>query len=182
MALCSTFSTVGAMRLLVVRSVVSAAPACWPRIRSTTSRAFCGEIRIYRASAFACMLSSMPLRCLGRLRTLLRRRLHRVALKGPRRRKLAQFVPHHVLGHIHRDEFLPVVHRHGVPHEFGENGGSARPGAHHLLLIGRRQHRQLGFQVSIGKRSLLYASAHSLTSSCSCGSRSTCRCVCCCAS
>jgi len=57
-----TFSTVGAMRLLVVRSVVNAAPACWPRIRSTTSRAFCGEIRIYRASAFACMLSSMPCR------------------------------------------------------------------------------------------------------------------------
>src|ERR1039457_7320534 len=59
MALCSTFSTVGAIRLLVVRSVVNAAPACWPRIKSTTNRAFCGEIRIYRASAFACMLSSM---------------------------------------------------------------------------------------------------------------------------
>jgi len=55
MADCSTFSTVGAMRLLVVRSVVNACPAFWPRIRSTTSRAFCGEIRMYLASAFACM-------------------------------------------------------------------------------------------------------------------------------
>src|SRR5450759_3812758 len=121
MALCSTFSTVGAMRLLVVRSVVNAAPACWPRIRSTTSLAFCGETRIYRASAFACMLSSMPSvvthECLGRLRARLRRRhLHRVSLEGAGWRKFAQLVSHHVLGHIHRDELLPVVHRHGVPH------------------------------------------------------------------
>src|SRR5450759_2940548 len=117
MALCSTFSTVGATRLLVVRSVVNAAPACWPRIRSTTSRAFCGETRIYRASAFTCMLSSMPAhvkqKCLGRLRALLRcRHLHRVSLEGAGRRELAQLVSHHVLGHIHRDELLPVVHRH----------------------------------------------------------------------
>src|SRR4029077_17882782 len=115
MALCSTFSTVGAMRLLVVRSVVSAFPACWPRIRSTTSRAFCGEIRIYLASAFACMAN--PLRPgLGGLGTLLRRRLHRVALERPRGGKLAQLVPHHVLCHVHRNELSPVVHRDGVAH------------------------------------------------------------------
>src|ERR1035437_7096895 len=173
MALCSTFSTVGATRLLVVRSVVNAAPACWPRIRSTTSRAFCGETRIYRASAFTCMLSSMPSdvwrECLGRLHALLRRRLHRVSLEGAGGRKLAQLVSYHVLGHIHRDELLPVMHRHGVPHKLRKDGGSPRPCAHDLLLIGRRQHRQFGFQVSIGKRSLFYASAHCLTSSCSCG-------------
>src|ERR1019366_5044370 len=114
--------------------------------------------------------------------SLLRRHLHRVSLEGAGGRELAQLVSHHILGHIHRDELLPVVHRHGVPHELRKDGGSPRPGAHHLLLVGRRQHRQLGFQVSIGKRSLFYASAHSLTSSCSCGSQSTCRCACCCAS
>ncbi len=41
--------------------------ACWPRIRSTTSRAFCGETRIYLASA----LASMTI-LLCRLRRLLR--------------------------------------------------------------------------------------------------------------
>src|ERR1019366_3351982 len=108
-------------------------------------------------------------KCLSRLRSLLRRHLHRVSLEGAGGRELAQLVSHHILGHIHRDELLPVLHRHGVPHELRKDGGSPRPGAHPLLLVGRRQHRQLGFQVSIGKRSLLYASAHSLTSSCSCG-------------
>src|SRR5450759_2782774 len=50
---------------------------------------------------------------LGRFRSLLRRRrLHRVSLEGAGRRELAQLVSHHVLGHIHRDELLPVVHRH----------------------------------------------------------------------
>src|SRR3954469_20927203 len=104
MADCSTFSTVGAMRLLVVRSVLNAAPACLPRIRSTTRRAFCGEIRIYLASALACMTSLYI--SLGRLRRLLCRRLHRVTLEGPGRRKLAELVPHHILGDIHRDELL----------------------------------------------------------------------------
>src|SRR3954453_7781463 len=55
---CSTFSTVGAMPLLVVRRVVSACPAFCPRIRSTTRRAFCGEIRIYLASALVDILNA----------------------------------------------------------------------------------------------------------------------------
>src|ERR1017187_9242123 len=59
MADCSTFSTVGAMRLLTVRSVVMAAPACLPRIISTTRRAFCGETRMYLASALIWVLGSM---------------------------------------------------------------------------------------------------------------------------
>src|ERR1019366_3342553 len=97
MALCSTFSTVGAIRLLVVRSVVSAAPAFWPRIRSTTRRAFCGDTRMYRASALILVLASMvPSLC--RFGRLLGRRFHRVALEGPRGRKFAKLVTHHVFG------------------------------------------------------------------------------------
>src|ERR1700674_3413649 len=132
---CSTFSTVGAMRLFVVRSVLSAAPAFWPRIRSTTSRAFCGEIRIYRASALASMVF-----LLCRLSHFLRSRLHRVALEGPRRRKFAQLMPHHVFGDVHRDELLAVVDRNGVPHKLGKNGGAPRPRPHHLFLIGGAEH------------------------------------------
>src|SRR6478752_7043296 len=60
----STFAMDGAMRLLVARRIWIASPAFWPRIRSITSRAFCGEVRRYRASALACIvcLLLVPLR------------------------------------------------------------------------------------------------------------------------
>src|SRR5271154_1644451 len=51
-----TFSTDGAIRLLVVRKILIASPAFWPRIKSTTSRIFWGDVRIYLASALASML------------------------------------------------------------------------------------------------------------------------------
>jgi len=37
-----------------------------------------------------------------------RRRPHAVAFEVTRKAELAQLVPHHVLGHIHRDNFLPL--------------------------------------------------------------------------
>src|SRR5262249_10133868 len=71
------FSTEGAMRLLVVRKILMASPAFWPRIRSTTSRTFWGDVRMYLASALACMFDP-----LGRgFCRLLRRRLGCVALE-----------------------------------------------------------------------------------------------------
>src|SRR5215471_1421570 len=133
-----TFSTAGAMRLLVLRSVVMAAPAFWPRIRSTTSRAFCGEIRMYLASALASMKSS-----LCRLRRLLGGRLHGVAFERPGRRKLAELVSHHVLRDVDGNELFAVVDRDGVADELGQNRGAARPGADDLLLVGRGQNGQL---------------------------------------
>src|SRR5215469_6851653 len=175
---CRTFSTAGAIRLLVARSVLMAAPAFRPRIRSTTSRAFCGEIRMYRASAFASMSalsfqqSAFRFPFSRRLGGLLRRRLHRMSLECPRGRKFAQLVSHHVFGNVHRNEFLAVMYRDGVPDELGQNRRTARPGAHYLLLVGRAEHRQLGFQMRVGERSLLNRSPHSLTSSCSSASRS----------
>src|ERR1039458_5828487 len=110
MADCSTFSTVGAMRLLAARKALNAAPACMPRMRSTTRRAFCGETRMYLASALDSILF-----LLCRLGRLLRgRRFHRVTPEAARGRKLAHLVPHHVFGDIDRNEFLAVVYRHGV--------------------------------------------------------------------
>ena len=41
------------MRLFTVRKILIASPAYWPRIRSTTSRAVCGDVRMYLASALA---------------------------------------------------------------------------------------------------------------------------------
>src|SRR5882724_1320638 len=137
----STFSTVGAIRLLVVRSVVIACPACCPRIKSTTSRAFCGEIRMYLASALASMFK-LPLASLppssGRFRRLLSggrgRGFHRMPLELPRGRKFTEFVPHHVLGDIHRDKFPAVMHADRVAHEFRQNRRAPRPGPDHLLV------------------------------------------------
>src|SRR5579864_3849579 len=164
----STFSTVGAMRLLVVFSVVIACPACWPRIKSTTSRAFCGETRMYLASALASMSLSPRLRL--RLRRLSRllgssrccRRLHRVPLELPGRRKLAQLVPHHVLGDVNRDELLAVVHGDGVPHELRQDGRAPRPGADHLLFSTGVHLVHLLFEVAVGEWSLFYRASHVL--------------------
>src|ERR1035437_3980683 len=168
MADSSTFSTVGAIRFLVVRNTVRAASACRPRMRSTTSRAFCGEIRMYRASALTILSASMLPSLCRRLGGLLGSRLHRMAPERPRGRELAQLVPHHVLGDVHRDELLAVVHSHGLPHELGKYGGAPRPRADHLLLAGRDHNRDLGFQGGVSTLSLLDGSAHFLTSSCSC--------------
>src|ERR1039457_3829948 len=46
-----TFSTVGASLLFAARRILMALPARSARIRSTTRRAFCGDVRMYRASA-----------------------------------------------------------------------------------------------------------------------------------
>src|ERR1022692_1849629 len=101
----STFSIEGAMRLLTARRMWIASPAFWPRMRSITRRAFCGEVRRYRASALACIVNL--LRRLGRLlrgtrggsagRSPWTRRycLGTVTLEYPGRRKFAQLVAHH---------------------------------------------------------------------------------------
>src|SRR6476646_9205080 len=111
-----TFSMDGAMRLLTARRMWMASPAFWPRIRSITRRAFCGEVRRYRASALACIV-----RLLRQFRRLLRGtrgssarrasrsrcgRLGAVTLEYPGGRKFAQLVAHHVFGDVHRDELL----------------------------------------------------------------------------
>src|ERR1017187_5563156 len=83
-------------------------------------------------------------------------------LEGPGGRKFSELVAHHVLRDVHRDELLAVVDRDGMPHELRKNGGTPRPGADHLLLVGGIERHQLGFEVSVGKWSLLDGSAHVL--------------------
>src|SRR3982751_1432665 len=107
----STFSTSGAKRLLVARRIVIALPACWPRMRSMTRRAFCADPLTYLASALASILR-VPFQL--RLRTLLGGSLRRVALERTRGRKLAELVPDHVLRHVHGNELLPAVHSERV--------------------------------------------------------------------
>ena len=79
--------------------------------------------------------------------------LHRMSSKLPRRRKFAQLPAHHVLGHINRDKFSAVVDRQCMPNELRRNGGTPRPGPHHLLLALLVHRRHLLRQMVISKRS-----------------------------
>src|ERR1700677_129016 len=158
MAESSTLRMVGAMRLLVWRKIMRASLAERPRIRSITSRAFCGDDRMYRASALACMV--VPLGGLGALLGG-RRSLHRMAFKHTRGRKLTQLVAHHVFGNVDRNEFLAVMHTQGVTDEIWNDGGTTRPGSHHLLLVLGVHISHLFRQVVIGKRPFFKRSAHS---------------------
>src|SRR5579862_3514812 len=146
-----TFSMDGEMLLLVARRIWIASPAFCPRIRSITRRAFCGEVLRYRASALASITISLRSR---RLRRLLGGSLGRVSLEHPRRRKLAQLVSYHVLGNVHGDELLAVMHGQRMADEIGQNGRAARPGFHHFLLALHVHGLHLLHQVVIHERSL----------------------------
>src|SRR5581483_3965538 len=150
-----TFSTAGAIFLFAARRMLMACPARWPRIRSTTNRAFCGDVLMYLASALASM--SVPLCRLG---GLFGRGLGGMTLEGPRGRKLAELVPNHVLGDVYRNELPAVVNGDGVPDEIGNNGGTPRPGTNHFLFVLLVQRRDLLEEMVVGERSFFERSAH----------------------
>src|SRR6185503_10286520 len=96
----------------------------------------------------------------GGLFALLRRALGRVAAEQPRRRELAELVPHHVLGDVHRDELVPVVHREGVAHELGDDGARPAPGFDDPFLVLRVEDLHFGEQRLLNERALLDAPCH----------------------
>src|ERR1700733_12718135 len=154
MAECSTFSTAGAIRLFTVRSVMMASFALRPRIRSTTRRAFCGDTRMYLASALTSILFLL------RFRRLLSRRFRLMAFERAGRGEFAHLVPHHVLGHVNRNELPAVMHGDRVTHELGQNRRAPRPRANHFLLARRVQLIDPLFEVRVGKWSLFYRTSH----------------------
>src|SRR3989442_10749798 len=101
-----TFSTCGAIRLLVARRMLIASPQRRPRIKSPTSRAFCGEVRTHFIYAIACISSPRGLGRRSRLGGRGRCGFCRVAFEYPGRRKLPELVAHHVFGNEHGNEFL----------------------------------------------------------------------------
>src|SRR6185312_11524662 len=74
--------------------------------------------------------------------------------------EFAELVADHVLGHVHRDELVPVVHREGVAHELGQNRARPAPGLHHPLLVLAVEDLNLGHQRLLNEGALLYASRH----------------------
>src|SRR5512134_3131754 len=83
-----------------------------------------------------------------------------VAAEGPRRGELPEAVAHHVLREIHRDELLPVVHRHRVADELRSDHRAARPGLDDLLLAGAVERLDLVQQVLVDERSLARRTTH----------------------
>lgn len=57
-----------------------------------------------------------------------------MAVKGSRWREFSQFVSNHVFGHKHGDELLAVVNGQGDADEFGQYGGSSRPGLDYFAV------------------------------------------------
>ena len=84
----------------------------------------------------------------------------RVALEDARQRELAELVPDHVLGDVHRDMLLAVVHRHRQADEIGHHRRAARPGLDRALVAGRARGVHLLHQVVVDERTLLYRTCH----------------------
>src|ERR1035437_8897738 len=144
------------MPFFVKSSVFNASSTRCPLIRSRTSRAFCGETRMKFALAVNSISPLLPCRLCSRLRSS----LHRVTLELAGKAELAQLVAHHVFGHVHRDELLPVVHRQRVSHHFRDDRRTPRPGADHLFFVAVVQALYLGEDVRINKRTFFCRTCH----------------------
>ena len=73
-----------------------------------------------------------------------------MGLENRSRRKFAELVPNHVLGHIDRDVLPPVVNEEGMAYEIGRDHGSARPCLDGLFLPG------FGHLVDLVEQFLIY--------------------------
>src|SRR5438876_144883 len=109
-------------------SVASASPTDFPRIWSSTSRAFRADTRTKRARASVRTALRLPR---GRGRSLLGRA---VRLERAGHRELTQPVTDHVLRDVDRDELLAVVNGERVADELRRDRRAARPRLQHLLL------------------------------------------------
>src|ERR1039457_7143999 len=168
---CNNFATVAATRFLVNASVFRASSTRRPLIRFSTSRAFCGETRMYRASARNSIVSPLRLRRRrsygsGTARHARRSRrgfgrcFHRVSLELTGKAEFAQLVSHHVLGHISPNKFPSVVHGNRVSHHLRNNRRAPRPRPQHLLLVTRIHAFDFRRQVRIHERSFFCRSSH----------------------
>src|SRR5579862_1207454 len=91
---------------------------------------------------------------------LLVRDLARVTAEQPGRRELAELVPDHVLGHVHGNELVAVVHRERVPDEIRDHRARARPRLHDALLVARVHRANLLHEAVVNVGTFMYASRH----------------------
>src|SRR5438105_551221 len=78
------------------------------------------------------------------------------------RGELAELVPDHRLGDVHRHVLAPVVDGDGVADHLGDDRRAARPRLDDALLVGGVQVVDLLEQVAVDERPLLEAAGHQL--------------------
>src|SRR5574343_630035 len=83
-----------------------------------------------------------------------------VALERAGQRELAELVPDHLVGDVHRHVLLAVVHGNGQTDEVGQDHGAARPGLDRLLVLGGNGFLNLGQQVMVNKGTFFQRTSH----------------------
>src|SRR4051812_15172490 len=83
-----------------------------------------------------------------------------VAVECPGRRELAEFVPDHVLGHQHRNEFVAVIDAEGQPDELREDRRAPRPCPDHLVAPRAARLLRLLQQIAVDERAFPYRACH----------------------
>src|SRR5262245_30277203 len=153
-ALLRTDSTSRAPRFGANRRSWSASSALLPRMRSANGRTFRADMSAYLWVARYSIDSSL-LRA-GRGRRGRRLGLAAgVSLERPGRGKLAQLVSDHVLGHVHLEERLAVVHQERHPDEVRVNGAVARPRLDRVAVAAGLRLLDLGGDLRVDVRALL---------------------------
>src|SRR4029078_4383521 len=170
-----------AMRLRENSRSASALATFLPRINCATRLSFCGEIRSILLTALASFsprsrsrwrlpmtLLFYPLacrrcgRCCSRRRSARCRRgagalgltVRRMAIEHPARRKLAELVADHFLGHQHGDVLLAVVDPEIKSDKLRQDGRAAAPDLDHLVTTGGARGFRLAQQIPVDEWTL----------------------------
>src|SRR5712691_10778296 len=165
-AACSTFLTSCATRRREKVSSATAVAALLPRIVWATRFNLRGLVRIARrkaeaslsssrrsAEGFPISFSSAPSRPL----------VAGMAVEGPGRRELAEFVADHVLGHQHRDEFVPVIDAEGQPNELREDRRPPGPRPDHFVAARGARLFRLFQHIAVDEGAFPYRACHAVS-------------------
>src|SRR5579864_4054443 len=146
-------------------SSASAAAASLPRIVWATRFSLRALVRSARRKAEASVSSSRRSADCLLISASPRPLVAGMPVEGPGRRKLAEFVADHVLGHQHRDEFVAVVDAEGQPDELREDRRAPRPRADHLVAPGAARLLRLLQQIAVDERAFPYRACHAFSPS-----------------
>src|SRR5688500_149071 len=158
-SLCSALAIADSSAFLMIaaalRGVNARMLSAWstflPRMRSATSRPLSDDRRTPRTIDLVSIVVSLLLH--GFL-------VRRVTLEEAGRGELAELVPDHLIGHVHRHVLLAVVHGDRQPDEVGQDRRAARPGLDRLLVLDGRGLLDLAHQMVVHERTLLERTCH----------------------
>src|SRR5262245_59882566 len=169
-----------AMRLRENSRSASALATFLPRISAATRLSFCGLTRTVRITAFASLsarrrgcffllivVASTRL-CRGRCGhrrgrragRSLRLAIGRVAIERAGRRKLAELVTDHFLGHQHGQVLMPVIDAKRQSNELRQDGRAPAPDLDHIMPARRAGGLRLREPIAVDERAFPYRARH----------------------